>query len=115
MNTRNLAACVLVLIASACAATAPKIDGSSEAAFNESHQKLIDSLSPADRMRLTLAEVVYLSKFECSREKEPIPGQPALTSVSGGGIMLVVACRKELDGKGFSEIIRLGKLAPGGK
>jgi hypothetical protein len=59
-------------------------------------------------MRLTLAELIYLSRFDCVTTREPITGQPALNDLFGGKTSLV-ACRLELDGKGFADLLRLAK------
>jgi hypothetical protein len=95
-------ALALVLAISACS-SARKIDGGSEAAFDLSHARLVESLSPEDRLRLTLAEAIVLAPVGCLTS-EPIPGQPFLTD-SLGGQAVIRSCRKELHGMTFKDIM----------
>jgi len=81
-----------------CTTIGTRIDGTSEQSFNKTHGELIESLSPENRMRLTFAEIIYLSKFDCARRN-------LQTSL--------VDCRRELDGKGFADILRLSKQVKG--
>jgi hypothetical protein len=82
----------------------PAIDGSSEAAFISSHARLVESLSPADQLRLSLAEAILITPKGCAT-MEPVPGQPELTRIVGGQIKLS-SCRKELDGMTFQTIMK---------
>jgi hypothetical protein len=93
---------LLVLGISACSSV-PKIDGSSDAAFDRSHVRLVDSISPQDRMRLSLAELIVLAPLGCLSPK-PIARQPFLTKSLGGQASLR-SCRKELDGQTFKDIM----------
>ncbi len=102
--TRVLGLCVLS--ASACLAAAPTIDGSSDEAFQASHVQLLKSLSPEDRLRLTLAEVIVLAPKPCAAQLEPIPESPELTKVLSGQLSLK-ACRRELNGMTFAAIMAL--------
>jgi len=97
-----------LMLAASCATNAPRIDGTSDQSFNTTHRQLLDSLSPENSIRFVLAELVYLSRFDCARPQTPIPHQPTLNEVSGG-MTSFVACRRELDGKGFADILRLAK------
>ena len=81
----------------------PKIDGSSQAAFERSHAAVIASLSQEDRMRLTLAELIVLSPKSCLTTK-PLAGQPFLNDAFGGQADLS-SCRKELHGLTFKDIM----------
>ncbi len=92
------------IVISGCNPT-PKIDGSSEEAFERSHATLVASLSPEDRMRLTLAELVLLSPKGCLTTK-PSLGQPFLNDTLGGQADLS-SCRKELHGLTFKDIMAL--------
>lgn len=90
------------LAASACSSV-PKIDGSSDAAFDSSHARLVESLAPEDRPRLALAEGIILAPLGCLTS-EPIPGQQFLTDTFGGQSVLR-SCRKELDGLTFGDVM----------
>ena len=98
---------ILLLMGAGCETREPRIDGSSEEAFKASHKRLLDSLTPEDKLQFTLAEVVWLSQFECAQIREPITDSAFLNEFFGGQ-MSVKACRRELDGKSFSEIMKLG-------
>lgn len=106
---RSQLAGLCLLFVAGCASPAIRINGSSEEAFHNSHRQLLDSLSPAEKLQLTLAELVYLSPLPCARKQEPIPGQPALTAASGGMVSLV-SCRYELDGKSFRDILHIAQI-----
>jgi hypothetical protein len=93
---------LLLLGISACS-SAPRIDGSSDAAFDRSHARLVDSISPQDRMRLSLAEAIVLTPLGCATLK-PIPGQPFPTKIFGGQAN-ITSCRKELNGLSFKDIM----------
>jgi hypothetical protein len=95
-------ALLLLLSLSACS-SAPTIDGSSDAAFDRSHARLVESISPQDRMRLSLAEAIVLAPLGCVTSK-PIPGQPFLTETLGGQAN-ITSCRKELNGLSFKDIM----------
>jgi hypothetical protein len=83
-------------------ASAARIDGSSQAAFERTHAAVVASLSPEDRLRLTLAEAVFLSHKGCISTK-PIP-DPFLNEFFGGQVDLGT-CRKELHGLTFKDIM----------
>lgn len=85
-------------------ATAPRIDGSSQAAFERTHAAVVTSLSPEDRLRFTLAEAVFLSHKRCISAK-PI-SDPFLNKFFGGQADLST-CRKELHGLTFKDIMNL--------
>lgn len=93
---------LLVLGIYACKSV-PTIDGSSDAAFNRSHARLVQSISPQDRMRLVLAEAIVLTPLDCVTSK-PFPGQPFLTKALGGQAN-ITSCRKELNGLTFKDIM----------
>ena len=81
----------------------PKIDGSSHDSFERSHAAVIASLSPEDRLRLTLAELIILPPKGCLTTK-PLPGQSFLNDMFGGQADLS-SCRKELHGLTFKDIM----------
>jgi hypothetical protein len=89
------------LAISSCA-SAPRIDGSSQAAFERTHAAVIASLSPEDRLRLSVAEAVFLSRKGCISTK-PIP-DPFLNKFFSGQADLST-CRKELNGLTFKDIM----------
>ena len=93
-----------ILVVSGCASI-PRIDGTSDDAFDRSHAKLIESLAPGDRLRLSLAEATVLSPRHCASMK-PITGSPLLTKVLGGQSD-IKGCRRELNGLSFQDIISL--------
>ena len=96
--------------------SAPRIDGSSQSAFERSHAAVIAALSPEDRLRLSLAELIVLSPKGCLTTKA-LPDQPFLNETLGGQVDLS-PCRKELHGLTFKDIIGLaypqGEPAGGG-
>lgn len=94
---------MLVVLGIAACKSVPAIDGGSGAAFDRSHARLIESISPQDRMRLSLAELIVLAPLGCLSSR-PIPGQPFLTKNLGGQAN-IRSCRKELDGLAFKDII----------
>ena len=93
----------LAPLAIASCGSAPRIDGSSHAAFERTHASVIASLSPEDRMRLSLAELIVQSPKGCLTTK-PLPGQPSLNETLGGQADLS-SCRKELHGLTFKDIM----------
>jgi hypothetical protein len=97
-------ALVFVACAVGCASV-PRIDGRSDAAFDRSHAKLVESLAPSDRLRLMLAEALLLSPRGCLTV-EPIPGDAWMTDALGGQAVLRT-CRTELDGLSFDDILAL--------
>jgi len=103
---------VLLLVPVACIAAGVAIDGSTDEAFEQSHAALLAALSPEQRLQFSLAEAAYISQFSCSTVSEPIPGEPSLTNVLGGMTSLK-ACRKELDGKTFGDIIAFAEAKRG--
>jgi len=92
-------------LVSACGAAEPAIDGRSDTAFQASHNRLVGSLTAEDRPRFVLAETIYLAPFGCAEHREPLESE-YLTKVLGGKISLK-ACRRELNGKSFKNIMRL--------
>jgi hypothetical protein len=100
--TQCSTALLLLLSISACNSV-PTIDGSSDAAFDRSHARLVESISPQDRMRLGLAEAIVLTPLGCATSK-PVPGQPFLTKTLGGQTN-ITSCRKELNGLSFKDIM----------
>ncbi|HEU4670857.1 MAG TPA: hypothetical protein VFR91_09110 [Dyella sp.] len=89
-------------LAIASCACAPRIDGSSAAAFERSHAAVIASLSPQDRLRLSMAEAAFLSCKGCLSTK-PMP-DPFLNTFFGGQADLST-CRRELNGLSFKDIM----------
>jgi hypothetical protein len=69
----------LVTLASltiASCSSAPRIDGSSEPAFQRSYATVVAALSSEDRLRLSLAELIVLSPKGCLTRKPPA-GEPS--------------------------------------
>jgi hypothetical protein len=93
-----------LLFTSGCS-SAPRIDGRSDVAFDESHSRLLASLEPGDRLRLLLAEAIVLTPRGCLT-KEPIPGASSLNDVLGGQVV-VRSCRRELHGLSFNDVMEL--------
>lgn len=93
---------VVSLAIASCAST-PRIDGSSETAFERSHAAVVAALSPEDQLRLSLAELIVLSPRGCLTTK-PHVDQPFLGETLGGQADLS-RCRKELHGLTFKEIM----------
>ena len=93
----------LVPLAIASCGSVPRIDGSSPAAFEHSHAAVVSSLSPEDRIRLSLAELIVLSPKGCLTTKG-LPDQPFLSETLGGQADLS-SCRKELHGLTFKDIM----------
>jgi hypothetical protein len=85
--------------------SAPRIDGSSIAAFERSHAAVVAALSPEDQLRLSLAELIVLSPKGCLTAKQGI-GQPVIHETLGEQADLA-SCRKELHGLTFKDIMSL--------
>jgi len=106
----------LASMSMASCGSAPRIDGSSQAAFERSHAAVVAALSPEDRLRLSLAQLIVLTPKGCLTTK-PIADQPLLNQTPGGQADLS-ACRKELHGLTFKDIMGLaypeGETAGGG-
>ena len=85
-------------------ASALKIDGSSVAAFQSSHARLVEALSPQERLELALAEAMLVAPMNCVTT-EPIPGQPGLTRIVGGQAN-ISSCHKQLDGMTYQSIMK---------
>src|SRR3546814_21106056 len=83
--------------------SAPTIDGSADAAFDRSRARLVESISPQDRLRLSLAEAIVLAPLGCATSRQ-IPGQPFLAKTLGGQAN-ITSCRKELNGRSFKDIM----------
>src|SRR5947209_8084782 len=95
---------VVVLLAatlSACANSKVRIDGTSSESFAESHSKLMRSLSPSDRVRLSLAEAIIRAAATPKPVEQPPTVPPAMVPLE--------AVRSELNGKSFDEILQFSK------
>lgn len=93
-----------VLFLSSCKDPQLRIDGTSEEAFASTHQALLDSLAPRDKLRLAMAEAIVITRFPCSQVREPIKEPPAVSRALEGMTSLK-ACRGVLDGMSFNDII----------
>ena len=106
----------LASLAIASCGSAPRIDGSSEAAFERSHAAVVAALSPEERLKLSLAELIVLSPKGCLNT-QPLAEQSFLNETLGGQTDLS-SCRKELHGLTFKDIMGLaypqGEPAGGG-
>ena len=89
----------------------PKIDGSSDAAFEKSHAGLVQSLSAENRLRLSLAEAIILSPENCLKIKQS-PDMPMLNEAFEGQADLR-SCRNQLNGLTFEDI--MARAYPKGK
>jgi hypothetical protein len=83
--------------------SAPRIDGSSQAAFERTHAAVIASLSPEDRLRLAQAEAVFLSNKGCITNK-------SILDKYFGGQSDLSTCRRELNGLTFKDIMNRAYL-----
>ena len=95
----------LASLAFAACGSAPRIDGSSQAAFERSHAAVTAALSPEDRLRLSLAQLIVLSPKGCLTTKR-LADQSFLNETLGGQTDLS-PCRKELHGLTFKDIMGL--------
>lgn len=96
----KIAMLVLALILStppALAGESPAvIDGTTEETFSLSHARVVEQLSPEDRYRFALAELVMLSDYHCLQPKTP-PSDDFVSRLLGGEADLA-SCRRELHG-----------------
>ncbi|WP_167522052.1 hypothetical protein [Xanthomonas sontii] len=95
----------MTAMASAFCSSTPRIDGMSPAAFEHSHAAVVEALSPEDRVRLSLAELIVLSRQRCLTLKSS--ASPALINKILGGQADLESCRKELNGLSFKDIMTL--------
>src|SRR4249919_2850036 len=102
-STGSLRFIALASIGIASCSSTPRIDGSSLAAFERSHAAVVASLSPKDRVRFTLAELIILVPKGCLTTK-PLSDQPFFNAILGGQTDLS-SCRKELHGLTFKDIM----------
>ena len=107
LTMQRVCALALCFIAvGACQTVNRSIDGSSDVSFRATHDLLLESLSPEDQLRLTLAELIYLAPMSCAAQKEQLVDSVWIPKTLGGSPPLE-ACRRELDGKTFIDIMRL--------
>jgi hypothetical protein len=101
-------------LVTACAGPQLRIDGSSDSAFDSSRAALIGSLTPEQRLRFLLAEVVYLEPFGCLKPHASTNWLGNTLSEIEGRDLEVSSrrCRAQLDGKTYSDVIRLAKRSP---
>lgn len=90
-----------------------RLDGSSEESFVSSYDRLLESLTPEEKLQLTLAQAVVLSSKPCAQHKAPIPDSAVLTEVLGG-LTQLRSCREELDGMSYQDFLDLSgvKVVP---
>jgi hypothetical protein len=86
------------------AAASPKIDGATEETFFASRKILLAALSPEGRFRYAVAESVVVQSLPCGAIREPI-SIAGLNNLLGPNQISPKACRHELDGKSFDEIV----------
>jgi len=82
----------------------PAFDGSSEEAFESSHKALQASLTPEQKLKLSLALLIVLRDNECAKAREPFAGPASLTRLFGGQLSLK-ACRRELHGLSYDDVM----------
>jgi hypothetical protein len=102
---KEITKCLVCLLTLAwmigCMKASVRIDGSSPEAFEQTHAKMVRSLSPVDRIKLEAAELM-------------IRGAAGLKSSDGSLTPVPLsAIRGELDGKSFKEIWALGGTKKG--
>ncbi|WP_371184322.1 hypothetical protein [Xanthomonas sacchari] len=95
----------MTAMAIASCSSTPRIDGRSRATFERSHATVVAALSPEDRMRFSLAELIVLSRQGCLTSKSPA-SKPLINEILGGQADLA-SCRKELNGLSFKDIMTL--------
>jgi len=66
------------------------IDGTTESSFRLTHARIVGQLTPDDRYRLALAELVMLSNYHCLQPK-PSPNDDFVVRLFGGRWTLLPA------------------------
>ena len=92
---------VVMSLLCGCAANVARIDGSSDEAFQASHAKLMQTLTPLKQVRLGLAE-------EFIRAAATPPAKQA-TSGSSRELVPLADVRSELNGMSFDDIVKLSR------
>ena len=95
-RTVSLAILLVVTLAAGCTPADVRIDGSSLPAFKRTHDAMVASLAPTDRLKLEAAELILRAAASPER-----PDGYYSPSVS------LTALRTELDGKSFKDIWQL--------
>ncbi|MDQ7758729.1 hypothetical protein RAB70_06220 [Xanthomonas sontii] len=113
MNIARALCSTWVALAALSANAAPvvRIDGSSPDRFERSHAELVASLSPQQRLRLSLAEIVYLESRQCLGRRQA--HADSFVEHQLGGQVDLAPCRKALHGLGYREIMERS-YPPGG-
>jgi len=84
-----------------CAST-PRIDGTSAHAFDTSYAKLLDSLTPEERLQLALAQLVVLVPTGC------VAGAASgsvITAATGAPEADIRPCREQLHAMSYKDIM----------
>ena len=99
----------MVTFSAMCAcASAPRIDGRSAEAFDQTYRRLVDSLSQEERLQLSLAQVVLLEPTGCLGELEASTDAPwVITHLRSLGARErdVRPCRSALHGMSYRDIL----------
>ena len=111
MRASRLLLALPISLLSACHSNEMRIDGSSDEAFETTHNRLMESLTYEQKLRFTDAEIAYLRQFPCIQTKEPIKDSAFLNEFFGGQFS-AKSCRRELDGKSYKDIMKLGANVP---
>jgi hypothetical protein len=80
------------------------IDGSSDAVFKSTHERIIQSLSQRQRVEFKAAELRFLSRYGCVTEKYPNDLEGVI-NVVGSDHLNVVSCREKLHGQTYRSIM----------
>jgi hypothetical protein len=91
----------------ACAGNPPRIDSSSDQAFDATFAKMVESLHGYDRRKLALGLFGELLPAQCLSADATI--HLIFFPVAPGDAGLFRSCRSRLDGKTYEEILKEGE------
>ena len=100
-NWTMMASLSMLLAAGGCA-SAPRIDGTSAQAFDSSYAKLLDSLTPEERLKLALAQLVVLAPTGCLASSA---SESSITLATGVPEADIRPCREQLHGMTYQDIV----------
>ena len=101
-TSKSLAINALILGLAGCQ-TVPRVDGRSTQSFKTSYAALSNALTPADRLKLTLAELIMLARTGCLEPMKPedlVSFTPELSKFD------LEPCRKQMHGMSYSDIMK---------
>ena len=104
--TWTMMASLSMLLVTGCA-SAPRIDGTSAQAFDSSYAKLLDSLTPEERLKLALAQLVVLVPTGCVASST---SESSIALAAGAPEADIRPCRQQLHGMTYQDI--MGKAYP---